>query len=404
MRQALQDLGTPDHVALAYDAWGPVADDGKVPDARRAQWLADLASISVSPDYARSFKRWKESFVAIGDRLAEITLASRLLIGHGNASAVDVGLTVHHTWGVPFIPGSALKGLVAHYVDATYGPAAPGKRPWEQQGDERARADYQGVTWNRRRIERGPGAVYRALFGAPDAREDEAMRAQGSEAGAAAGVVAFHDALYVPASHADNKPFAADVLTVHQKSYYDSGLEWARWTERPRGRKPDASLPNDYDSPNPVTFLTVRPGVRLLFAVSGPADWTELAEKLLREALGSWGVGGKTSSGYGRLGDSGMLAAAAPEARGRTSSQPSIPRPGERVEVVLLDERTKKGGWKARHESSGLEGPVQNSNEVPADKKAGERIAVEIRIAKGKESGFRFVIDPDAAAAKEKKR
>lgn len=284
MRQALHNVGTPDHVALAYDAWGPVGDDGKVPDARRAQWLADLASISVAPDYARSFERWKASFSAIGDRLAELTLASRLLIGHGNASAIDVGLTVHHTWGVPVIPGSALKGLVAHYIDATYGPTDASQKPWEQQGDERVRADYQGVTWNRRRIERGPGVVYRALFGAPDAREDATMRENGFEAGAAAGLVTFHDALYVPGSSTDDRPFSADVLTVHQKDYYDSSGQ---------------SAPNDYDSPNPVAFLTVRPKCRLLLALSGPSEWTELAARLLADALNNWGVGGKTSAGYG---------------------------------------------------------------------------------------------------------
>jgi len=296
MRQALHNLGTPDHVALAYDAWGPLGDDGKVPDARRGQWLADLASISVAPDYAHSFERWKASFSATGDRLAEVTLANRLLIGHGNASAIDVGLTVHHTWGVPVIPGSALKGLIAHYVDATYGPADPGMKPWEQQGDERARADYQGVTWNRRRIERGPGAIYRALFGGPDAREDATMREKGFEAGAAAGLVTFYDALYVPGSIPENKPFAADVLTVHQKGYYDSS-----------GR----SAPNDYDSPIPVAFLTVRPKCRLLLALSGPSEWTELAAQLLADALTSWGVGGKTAAGYG-IGTVGLWKAPEP--------------------------------------------------------------------------------------------
>ncbi|MCC6526641.1 MAG: type III-B CRISPR module RAMP protein Cmr6 [Polyangiaceae bacterium] len=284
MRHALHDVGTPDHVALAYDAWGPIGDDGKLPDDRRARWLSGLASISVAPDYARSFERWKASFSAPGHRLAELTLAGRLLIGHGNSSASDVGLTVHHTWGVPVIPGSALKGLVAHYVDATYGPTDPGKKPWDQPGDERARAEYQGVTWNRRRIERGPGAVYRALFGASDAREDDAMREHGLAAGAAAGVVAFHDALYVPGSLADNKPFAADVLTVHQKGYYDSSGQ---------------SAPNDYEGPNPVAFLTVRPKCRLLLALSGPIEWTELAGQLLGDALRTWGIGAKTAAGYG---------------------------------------------------------------------------------------------------------
>jgi CRISPR-associated protein Cmr6 len=289
MRQVLRDsIGreVPDHLGLAYDAWAPTeVADGKVSDDNRRPWLDKLAEHAVSPDYARSFERWKASFSATGDRLAELTLASRLLIGHGNASATDVGLTVHHTWGVPLIPGSALKGLVAHYVDATYGPTDASKKPWEQQSDERVRADYQGVTWNGRRIERGPGVVYRALFGAPDAREDATMRENGFEAGAAAGLVTFHDALYVPGSSStDDKPFVADVLTVHQKGYYDSSGH---------------SEPNDYDSPNPVAFLTVRPKCRLLLAVSGPSEWTELAAQLLADALKNWGVGGKTAAGYG---------------------------------------------------------------------------------------------------------
>ena len=288
MRQVLREsvgLEVPDHLGLAYDGWAPTeVGDGKVSDVELRTWLNRVAKLGVSPDYARSFERWKASFSNAGDRLAELTLASRLLIGHGNASATDVGLTVHHTWGVPIIPASALKGLLAHYVDATYGPAESDKEPWEQEDDERVRADYQGVTWNRRRIQRGPGAVYRAIFGAPDARDDATMREQGFEAGATAGLVTFHDALYVPGSLPNNRPFAADVLTVHQKSYYDSsGL----------------SLPNDYDSPNPVAFLTVRPKCRLLLALSGPSDWTELTAQLLADALKHWGVGGKTAAGYG---------------------------------------------------------------------------------------------------------
>ncbi|HEX9640386.1 MAG TPA: type III-B CRISPR module RAMP protein Cmr6 [Candidatus Krumholzibacteria bacterium] len=379
MRQVLRESisrDVPDHLGLAYDAWAPTEEsDGKVSDDNRRPWLEMLANIAVSTDYVRSFERWKQSFSSEGDRLAELTLASRLLIGHGNASASDVGLTVHHTWGVPIIPGTALKGLVAHYVDATYGPTDSDKKPWEQQGDESTRVNYQGVTWNQRRIERGPGAVYRALFGAPDASDDDAMSEHGFEAGASAGLVTFHDALYVPDSLANNEPFAADVLTVHQKGYYDSS-----------GR----SAPNDYDSPNPVAFLTVRPGAQLLFAISGPADWTELAEQLLRDALKHWGVGGKTSAGYGRLG--------VPKTRGgaRQSATHSVTlNARDRVEVVLLEERTKKGGWKARHDGAGLEGPVQNSNEVPSDQKAGDRITVEVTIAKGNESGFRYLSEAD---------
>ena len=371
MRNVLQAVGTPDHLGLAYDAWAPVGDNGKVPDDQRAAWLASLAAIAIAPDYSRPFERWRTSFSSPGDRVFELELVSRLLVGHGNASAVGVGITVHHTWGVPVIPGPALKGLAAHFVDAVYGPDNPERPPWEQQDDERLRADYQGVTRRGRRIERGPGIVYRALFGAPDAHEDDAMRKRGFDAGATAGLVTFHDALYVPSSAAQDKPFACDVLTVHQKTYYDSS---------------GGSLPNDYDSPNPVTFLTVRPGARLLFALSGPADWTEFGERLLRDALDGWGVGGKTSAGYGRL-----LAPERSVAAAATTASPraAVPKPGERVEAILLEERTKKGGWKARHEPSGLSGPIHNSADVPATQKAGGRLTLVVASVTARDVAFR---------------
>ncbi len=393
MRQVLQSVGTPDHVGLAYDAWAPVGEDGKVSDGARASWLSALAAMAIPPDYSRSFERWKASFSAPSDRVFELVLASRLLVGHGNSSAIDVGITVHHTWGVPVIPGSALKGLVAHFVDAAYGPDNPTLPPWEQCGDERVRTDYQGVTWRGRRVERGPGAVYRALFGAPNAEGDDAMRERGFDAGTSAGVVAFYDALYVPKGGAEDKPFAADVLTVHQKAYYDSS---------------GASLPNDYDSPNPVAFLTVRPGARMLFALSGPADWTELTERLLRDALDQWGIGGKTSAGYGRLiaPERRTTTTAGPESAGaaRAGVSGASPRAGDRVEALLLEERTKKGGWKALHEPSGLAGPVQNSGDVPATEKAGNRVALVVASVSAREIAFRFPTGATAAGPEKKGR
>lgn len=355
MRRVLESVGIPDHIGLAYDAWAPVGDDGKVADDQRADWLEQLVGIGIPADYTRYLDRWRASFCHDGDRTFELELASRLLVGHGNSSATDVGLTVHHTWGVPVVPGPALKGLVGHYVDAVYGPDDPSLWPWEQAEAERVRADWQGVTWRGRRIERGPGAVYRELFGAPEAQADKEYREHGLAAGAVAGLVTFHDALYVPGAD-EGKPFATDVLTVHQKRYYDStGDSW----------------PNDYDSPNPVAFLTVRPGVRFLFALSGPPDWTALAERLLREALGEWGVGGKTSAGYGRLVAPRQGAGAAP-------SQGALPRAGDRVEAILLEERTRRGGWKARHEPSGLSGPIHNSDDVPPAAQAGTRLTLEV--------------------------
>lgn len=332
MREVLRSLGMPDHLGLAYEAWAPIGAGGKVPDERRSDWLRGLADLQVPTDYAHAFARWRSSFQAPGDRVREVILASRLFVGHGNASATDVGLSVHRAWGVPVIPGSALKGLCAHYVDAVYGPENPDLLPWDQPENERERARYQGVTWRGRRIQRGPGEVYGALFGAPDADEDRDMRERGIEAGAAAGLVVFHDALYVPGSAEGDCPFAVDVLTVRQKRYYNSsGGSWS----------------NDYDSPNPVAFLTGRPGVRMLLALSGPPDWTALAERLLVDALCEWGVGGKTSSGYGRLVPAGQAATGRAASAGSPRKGPEATRPkhqrGDRITVTRVDDPAGKG-------------------------------------------------------------
>lgn len=56
--------------------------------------------------------------------------------------------------------------------------------------------------------------------------------------------------------------------------------------------------------------------------------------------------------------------------------KPNLPKTGDRVEAVLLAEKTKNGRWKAKHEPSGLIGPIQNTNDVPADQKLGNRVTL----------------------------
>ncbi|MBY0552127.1 MAG: type III-B CRISPR module RAMP protein Cmr6 [Candidatus Obscuribacterales bacterium] len=274
------------HAQLAYATLAPIETDGKVPDTKRTQWLSSIAGkVTVDNDYQASYGRWKSSFdEKSGDRCFELELSTRLLLGQGNVSGTDVGLTMHHTWGVPVIPGSALKGLVAHYVDAVYGPTNTELHPSEQPETERL--PWQGVTWRGGNIVRGPGNFFRKIFGAPDAEETSNEIEYGFSNEACKGEIVFHDALFVPRIGMTT-PYVIDVLTVHQKTYYDNeGKSW----------------PNDYDDPNPVSFLTVAPGARFTFALSGrDQELVSVTETLLKSALEEWGIGAKTSSGYGRL-------------------------------------------------------------------------------------------------------
>lgn len=101
-------------------------------------------------------------------------------------------------------------------------------------------------------------------------------------------------------------------MTVHHSEYY--------------GAK-DEQPPADSDSPIPVPFLSATGSYLLAIGmpnVNGDAvqlqAWINLAFTLLQKALDEWGIGAKTSSGYGRLNvtekgrDASSAVASAPQA------------------------------------------------------------------------------------------
>jgi hypothetical protein len=63
---------------------------------------------------------------------------------------------------------------------------------------------------------------------------------------------------------------------------------------------------------------------------------------------------------------------------------------GDVVDAVLLEERTKKGGWKAQHLATGLTGPIVNSDAVPSDREPGETIKLVINAVTRREASFRY--------------
>ncbi|WP_224365791.1 type III-B CRISPR module RAMP protein Cmr6 [Hyalangium versicolor] len=275
--RAWLEKAIPSHAGLAHERWAPLpvllAKEAQG-STERNQWMDRLAQCREPERYAHAYRRWEDSLKGPDILRFTVRALGRVLVGHGNPTATGVGLTLHHTWGVPMLPGSALKGLTANYVQAVYGPGAdPGT-------DERD--PFRGLTWKGPRPIRGAGWVFRLLFGSPD------VDTSGEEA--LAGKIRFHDALWVPTKA--SPMLARDVLTVHQRRYYESGgTQW----------------PGDFDDPNPVSFLTLAPGGCFLIALelsSGVEEGQVLLERAGRyvaEALEEWGLGGKTSAGYGRF-------------------------------------------------------------------------------------------------------
>lgn len=188
--------------------------------------------------YQTFFARWRGALEHSGAVVHEARAQGRLILGLGGESVLETSITLHRTYGVPYIPGSALKGLAARFAHKSLLEA------WAK-GSE----------------------AHRTLFG--DTTE--------------AGYVTFFDALYVPGSAADDRPLAFDVMTIHHFDYYRG------WD----------SPPADWDSPNIVPFASATGSY--LVALHGPQPWAEAALAILKLALEKEGIGAKTSSGYGRL-------------------------------------------------------------------------------------------------------
>jgi CRISPR-associated protein Cmr6 len=242
-RQALEGL-KPDNGTNAGLWLEKCLPDVEKGGPGRQEHFEDLDKIEVSAEYRRFFQRWKDSMVALGAQTAEATVAGRMVVGLGAESVLETSIALHRTYGVPYIPGSALKGLTA----AT------------------AHKHQEDPEWRKVKEDGETGSSHLILFGDQES----------------SGYVTFHDALWIP--EGDRLPLDLDVMTVHHPNYY-------------QGK--DGAPPADWDSPTPVAFVSARG--RYLLALTGPVEWTEAAMKILVEALREDGIGAKTAAGYGRM-------------------------------------------------------------------------------------------------------
>lgn len=238
MRAARLPLEPPDHAGLALYKYLKEHDTSK----KAARALLDaIAARPIAEVYKSAFERWKAALS--GAVFLEATTRTPLAIGLGNASPIENGLSIHHTYGTPYLPGSALKGLV------------------------RRAADRFGLSPQEKAVLLGEG---------PDPK--------GKTPGCATHLV-FWDGWLDPQS---TRPYQLDVITVHHPEYY--GKRGAVW-------------PTDFDDPNPVGFLSVKPGTKFCLALSSASenatDWLYTAAEILRWGLEHLGLGGKTNAGYG---------------------------------------------------------------------------------------------------------
>lgn len=194
----------------------------------------------------------------------------RFVTGMGNDHPAENGFTWHPTLGVPYLPASSVKGLVRGWLEWQWGAEA-----LKKNADAAKR--QQLLQW----------------FGSEhkDPREQVAEHQ--------AGWFIFFDALPVAPVQ-----LAADVMTPHYDKWYELGGDDKKNTQAD-------TVPADWHSPIPITFLTVKKAT-FQFAIAvrqGLPDAEKMAAQaalpqvlaVLQDALEWAGAGAKTATGYGRM-------------------------------------------------------------------------------------------------------
>lgn len=203
---------------------------------QKQEHIEKIARLNESDIYIEAFNRWKVTTSSFAH--TEKALVGRLYIGVTRDNALETGITVSHTYGMPMIPGSAVKGLCRASASA----------------------------W----LKNKEASAY--LFGNEPEETDEAKMEVGG--------LIFHDAWWIPEE--GKKPFVPEVITVHHQEYYGG-----------EGKQPAT----DFDSPVPAPQIATQGS--FYFVIEGEPAWTKLAIRLLEKGLSERGIGSKTSSGYG---------------------------------------------------------------------------------------------------------
>ncbi|MEN2981677.1 MAG: type III-B CRISPR module RAMP protein Cmr6 [Thermus sp.] len=244
-RVRLDPQGT--HRGLWLDKY--LAEAKREDTEAKGKLVKEVAGIAEPQEYGAFFDRYLEALRSVGAETRAATARSRLAVGLGGEGVLETSLTLHRTYGVPYIPGSALKGLASRY----------------------AHLYLEGEAWRRNLGAFARGEAQAGLFGTTEEQ----------------GAVVFFDALPYPKTW----KIHPDIMNPHHAGYYGGG-------ETP---------PADWDSPVPVPFLSVT-GTFLLALAPAPGvpreearPWLQAAWRILAWALREEGVGAKTASGYGRL-------------------------------------------------------------------------------------------------------
>lgn len=258
-----------------------------------------------------AYKKFNSSLVEQSAVIVFAKLEARMIIDSANGVLENGGICLDRTSGIPFIPGSAIKGAARHYsiyalsqeddiekktnllyqICLVFGY---GKQEWKA-GRDKSKNHSHSDFW----------LAMTALDSREDKQRDEVWGKVADKVAAKlfaklkqkpknqdsplctqlpnlSGSICF-----LPAYPEKDPGIDIDVLTCHHPEYYS-------------GKRPIAT---DDENPNPILFPTIRAGATFRFCLiptplTGESDLKN-SKQWLSEALTAFGIGAKTNAGYG---------------------------------------------------------------------------------------------------------
>lgn len=199
----------------------------------------------------------------------DLKLQWRLIVGLGASHPQETSMILHHIFGIPYIPGSALKGVSRHYMI------------WKL-------VDENEEELNLRLCKSNFAELLKELNKALEKEENLTV---------SVGNISFKDLIHIfgtqnrqgkiiffDAYPIEEIKLKIDIMNPHYPDYYTKD-------------KP----PTDWQNPIPIKFLTVEDTKFRFYLAAKDKDQNLLnhARKILNDALLNYGVGAKTSLGYG---------------------------------------------------------------------------------------------------------
>jgi len=219
-------------------------------------------------------KRIEITIDKLGLKKEKITATNswRMVIGLGGSHPQETSMILHHIYGIPYIPASALKGVTRHWAVQKFAEIL------FKNKNEKFDKCLEKIS---KSLEEGKDKDLDNLKIKIENKEinfNELIKIFGTQK--EEGKVIFFDAF-----PSEDIKLKIDIMNPHYPDYYS-------------GKEP----PADWQSPNPIKFLTVEKTKFTFYLCLKPSEGSQLLEKakiLLEDSLKNYGIGAKTALGYG---------------------------------------------------------------------------------------------------------